>query len=71
MIGNNVAINRSLFEPGDTLASRIASQYIGADTLLQVNSLVYLAVILLVFSLIANVLAQLIVRRVAGRHSAA
>jgi ABC-type phosphate transport system permease subunit len=36
-----------------------------------VNSLVYLAVILLVFSLIANVLAQLIVRRVAGRHSAA
>ena len=71
VIGNNVAINRSLFEPGDTLASRIASQYIGADTLLQVNSLVYLAVILLVFSLIANVLAQLIVRRVAGRHSAA
>ena len=71
VIGNNVAINRSLFEPGDTLASRIASQYIGADTLLQVNSLVYLAVILLVFSLIANVLAQLIVRRVAGRHKPA
>ena len=68
VIGNRVAINRSLFEPGDTLASRIAGQYQGADTALQVASLVYLAVILLVFSLIANLAAQLIVRRVAGRH---
>ena len=68
MIGNNVAINTSLFDPGDTLASRIASQYQGADTALQVSSLVYLAVILLVFSLLTNILAQVIVRRVAGRH---
>ena len=68
MIGNNVAIHPSLFEPGDTLASRIASQYQGADTALQIASLVYLAVILLVFSLIANLAAQLIVRRVASRH---
>jgi phosphate transport system permease protein len=71
VIGNNVAIHWSLFESGDTLASRIASQYIGADTKLQVESLVYLAVILLVFSLVANVLAQIIVRRVAGRHKPA
>jgi phosphate transport system permease protein len=71
VIGNSVAINGSLFEPGDTLASRIASQYIGADTTLQINSLVYLAVILLVFSLVANIVAQVIVRRVAGRHRAA
>jgi phosphate transport system permease protein len=71
VIGNSVAINKSLFEPGDTLASRIASQYIGADTTLQINSLVYLAVILLVFSLVANIVAQVIVRRVAGRHRAA
>ena len=71
VIGNNVAIHWSLFEPGDTLASRIAGQYIGADTKLQIESLVYLAVILLVFSLIANVLAQIIVRRVAGRHKPA
>ena len=68
VIGNNVAIHWSLFEPSDTLASRIAGQYQGADTALQVASLVYLAVILLVFSLIANLAAQLIVRRVATRH---
>jgi phosphate transport system permease protein len=68
VIGSRVAINSSLFEQGDTLASRIAGQYQGADTALQIASLVYLAVILLVFSLIANLAAQLIVRRVAGRH---
>jgi phosphate transport system permease protein len=68
VIGSTVAINTSLFKPGDTLASRIAGQYQGADAALQIASLVYLAVILLVFSLIANLAAQLIVRRVAGRH---
>lgn len=68
VIGNRVAIPTSLFEAGDTLASRIAGQYQGADYAIQVSSLVYLAVILLVFSLVANVLAQIIVRRVAGRH---
>ena len=31
VIGSSVAINTSLFEAGDTLASRIASQYQGAD----------------------------------------
>jgi phosphate transport system permease protein len=68
VIGNNVAVNADLFKPGDTLASRIAGQYQGADTALQVSSLVYLAVILLVFSLLTNIIAQIVVRRVAGRH---
>ena len=68
VIGNNVAINADLFQPGDTLASRIAGQYQGADTALQISSLVYLAVILLVFSLLTNIIAQIVVRRVAGRH---
>jgi len=69
VIGASVAINTSLFEPGDTLASRIAGQYQGADTALQVSSLVYLAVILLVFSLVTNIIAQIVVRRVADRHN--
>lgn len=68
VIGGNVAIHWSLFQPGDTLASRIASQYQGATTNLQVASIAYLAVILLCFSLVANVVAQAIVRRVARRQ---
>ena len=51
------------FQSGDTLASRIAAQYQGAATNIQVASLVYLALILLLISLITNFTAQLIVRR--------
>ena len=61
LIGGAVTINWSLFSNGDTLASRIAAQYQGASTNLQVSSLVYLAAILLVISLVINVGAQLIV----------
>ena len=63
VVGGTVNISRSLFASGDTLASRIAAQYDGFETNLQLSSLFYLAVILLVFSLIINLIAQLIVRR--------
>jgi phosphate transport system permease protein len=63
VIGDTLGIHISLFQNGDTLASRIASQYQGADHALQVSSLVYLGLVLLVFSLITNIAAQLIVRR--------
>lgn len=53
------------FLTGDTLASRIASQYQGAVSFLQIGSLFYLGVILLVMSLVVNFLAQIIVRRYA------
>jgi phosphate transport system permease protein len=58
-------LSLNLFDTGDTLASRIASQYQGAVSNLQVGSLFYLGVILLVMSLVVNSLAQLIVRRYA------
>ena len=63
VIGNSDRLPTSFFAAGDTLASRIANQYQGAVTQLQVSSLVYLAVILLAITLITNVAAQLIVRR--------
>ena len=63
VIGGTLGIHLSLFANGDTLASRIAAQYQGASSNLQVASLVYLALILLVMSLVVNVIAQLIVRR--------
>ena len=40
----------ALFQPGDTLASRIAAQYQGAVSNLHVASIMYLALILLVFA---------------------
>jgi phosphate transport system permease protein len=63
VIGNSDHLSTSFFGAGDTLASRIANQYQGAVSHVQVASLVYLAVILLAITLITNVAAQLLVRR--------
>jgi phosphate transport system permease protein len=64
VIGVTAGVHWSLFGPADTLASRIAGQFQGAVSNLQVASLGYLAAILLVLSLIFNLGAQLIIRRV-------
>jgi phosphate transport system permease protein len=63
VIGAGNAIHASLFQTGDTLASRIADQFAGATTKLQIASLFYLGVILLVIGLLANIAAQWIGRR--------
>jgi phosphate transport system permease protein len=63
VIGSAQGIHLSFFALGDTLASRIAAQYQGALTALAVSSLAYLALILLVFTLVVNVAAQVIVKR--------
>ncbi len=60
---NSPNIDASLFGGGDTLASRIAEQFQGAVTNVQISSLFYLAAILLVIGLVTNLIAQLIVRR--------
>ncbi len=63
VIGGFTGIPTSLFKPGDTLASRIAAQYQGAVSNVHIASIVYLALILLVFALLTNVGAQVIVNR--------
>jgi phosphate transport system permease protein len=71
VIGGADFISRSLFAPGDTLASRIASQYQGATTPLMGESILYLAAILMVISLVTNVAAQFIVRKFEKQRRAA
>jgi phosphate transport system permease protein len=63
VIGAGSAIHTSLFATGDTLASRVANQFQGATSKLQIASLFYLAVILLVIGLLTNLFAQWIGRR--------
>lgn len=63
VIGTTAHLTANLFNTGDTLASRIAAQYQAAASNIQVASLFYLGVILLVISLIVNFAALLIVRR--------
>ncbi len=62
-IGNHNAIPSSWFEPGDSLGSKVASEYVGATSLEQASSILYLAAILMVISLVTNVVAQFIVVR--------
>ena len=62
-IGNRNAIPTSWFEPGDSLGSKIASEYVGATSVEQASSILYLAAILMVISLVTNLLAQFIVVR--------
>jgi phosphate transport system permease protein len=63
VVGAATDIHVSLFAPGDTLAARIAGQYQGAASNIQISALFYLAAILLVIGLLTNLLAQVIVRR--------
>jgi phosphate transport system permease protein len=63
VIGNFIPLKLSIFEPGDTLASRLANQYQGAVSGLQIASLIYLGLILLVITFITNLAAQRVVKR--------
>jgi phosphate transport system permease protein len=65
VIGAGSEIETSLFQPGDTLASRIALQFPGALTELHKASLFYCGVILLAIGLASNLLAQWVGRRFA------
>lgn len=63
VIGAGSALHISVFETGDTLASRIADQFFGVTSDLHLASLFYLGTVLLAIELLANIGAQLIVRR--------
>jgi phosphate transport system permease protein len=63
-------IGWNLFSGGDTPAAKIANEFNNASGL-EVPSLFYLALILLVFSLVVNTFAQIVVRRVARRQGLA
>jgi phosphate transport system permease protein len=63
VIGNFIPMGRSLFAPGDTMASRLANQYQGASTDRQIAALIYLGLVLLVITFVTNYAAQRVVKR--------
>lgn len=63
VIGNATQIKASLFAAGGTLAAQIANEFSNASPGLYQSSLLYLAAILLVISIIVNIVARSIVRR--------
>jgi phosphate transport system permease protein len=63
VIGTGAQIHKSVFETGNTLAARIAQDIQYPVSKLQVNSIFYLALILLVFGVATNLMARAVARR--------
>jgi phosphate transport system permease protein len=65
-IGDGPGIHASLFQPGTSLSQHIAQDFYSQQTTLEIPSLFYLALILLVIGLLTTLLA----RTIAGRFEA-
>jgi phosphate transport system permease protein len=63
VIGGATLINASLFHTGGTMAAQIAAQFQGTTSELQKASLAYIGLILLLFAVVVNVIARIIVQR--------
>ncbi len=63
LIGNANKIQPSLFAQGSTISSLLANQFAEADGL-QISALMYAAFVLFLITLLVNVLAELVVRRI-------
>ncbi|MCP9928779.1 phosphate ABC transporter permease subunit PstC [Cyanobium sp. CH-040] len=67
IIGNSNNFSTSLLAPGNTIASMLANQFGEADGI-QVSALMYAALILMVLTLVVNIFAKWIVRRLSLRY---
>lgn len=63
VIGNSNRANLSIFDQGSTVSSLLANQFAEAGGL-QISSLMYAAIILFGLTLLVNILAELLVRRI-------
>jgi phosphate transport system permease protein len=66
VIGNKPQIPTRLFDQGQTISSQIATTFNEASIGLQTSSLIALGLTLLVITIVLNIVARLLVRRVAG-----
>ena len=66
VIGNRPEISASLFAPGYTLASVVANEFTEATSDMYLNALFELGLVLLGITILVNVIAQLMLRTLAG-----
>ena len=67
LIGNSNNFSLSLLAPANTISSMLANQFGEADGV-QVSALMYAALVLMILTLIVNLLAQLVVRRLSLKY---
>jgi phosphate transport system permease protein len=70
VIGNNLDLSASLLHPGYTMASIIANEFTEATYNLYLHALIEIGMILFVMTLLINLVARLLIWRVARRLSA-
>jgi phosphate transport system permease protein len=63
VVGNNNNLNFSILAPANTIASLIANQFPESSGL-QKQALMYAGLVLFVITLIVNILAELVIRKV-------
>jgi phosphate transport system permease protein len=68
IIGNSTNFSWSLLAPGNTISSMLANQFGEADGQ-QVSALMYAAFVLMVLTLVVNLLAQWVVRRLSLKYN--
>jgi phosphate transport system permease protein len=71
VIGNRSEISWSLLDPGYSMASVIANEFAEATTKLYTSSLIEIALLLFVVTVILNIFARLIVWSVTKKFKAA
>ncbi len=67
IIGNSNRFNWSLFSPGYTISSMLANQFGEADGS-QVSSLMYAALVLMILTLLTNIIAQFLVKKLSLKY---
>ncbi len=67
VIGNSNCLPRSIFSPGNTMASVIANEFTEATGSLYLASLIKLALVLFIVTTIINILGKLVIRKISLR----
>ncbi len=70
VIGNSYTLTASLFSPGVTIASKVASEFSEASGDIYIGSLVELALVLFGITLLVNIIARLMVWRTTSVNTA-
>jgi phosphate transport system permease protein len=68
-IGGGTVITSDLFQPGNTLAARIAQEITYPANAMNRHALYYLALLLLVIGVVTNLIARTIARRYAAKNA--
>ncbi len=66
VIGNGYQVTASLFAPGNTMASKIATEFAEASGDLYIGSLIEIALALFAITLVINIIGRLLVRKLAA-----